>query len=113
MPFDQIKNDILGKDYELSIVIIGKAKSKQLNHKYRGKNYPTDVLSFNLSKNVGEIFITPEIAKIKAPDFDYTFEEYLLFLVIHACSHLKGMQHGSKMRDYELAHYSRYRRRHL
>jgi probable rRNA maturation factor len=113
LPFDEIKNDICGKDYELSIVLIGTKKSKKLNNDARQKNYPTDILSFSISKNMGEIFITPKIAEKKSKQFGMTFPEYMLFLVIHGCLHLIGMEHGSKMERYELTHYSRYRRRNV
>ena len=123
LPFQKIKDEILGKNYELSIVLVGGKKIKSLNKKYRKKDVRTDVLSFEIDKNMGEIFICPEIAKIKSANFEpplqsfvepkKKFPEYLLFLVIHANLHLKGMQHSSKMERYELAYYSRYRRRYL
>jgi probable rRNA maturation factor len=120
IPFEEIKNDILGKRYELSIVFVNKNKIKYLNKKYRRKNEATDILSFDLSnpsiKNsgqAGEIFICPEIAKIKAPKFSMIYKNYLLFLVIHGILHLKGLEHGDKMDEYELTYYSRYRRRYL
>lgn len=118
--FEKIKNSILGNKYELSIVLVGKDRSKFLNNKYRKINKATDVLSFPFSSSSGEIFITPQIAKKKASKFfdpatlsKITYENYLLFLVIHAVFHLKGLEHGSKMETYELTHYNRYRCRYL
>ena len=113
LPFEKIKDDILGKKHQLSLVFIGKCRSRALNSKYRDKNEATDVLSFEISRDLGEIFITPKIAEVKAKKTEMTFGNYLLFLVIHASFHLKGMEHGDKMERYELAHYSRYRHRHL
>ncbi len=124
LPFDKIKDGIVGKKYELSIVLVGRDKIKSLNRKYRQKNQATDVLSFEVSGSEGEIFICPEVANKKAKKFYPTSSRYasglrgtsgnyLLFLVIHAIFHLKGMAHGSKMERYELTHYNRYRRRHL
>lgn len=114
---EEIKNEILGKAYELSFVFVSRAKIKELNKKYRGKDEPTDILSFPLESNGGEILICKEAAKEKFEEVwkgKYrTFENYLIFLVIHGCLHLKGLEHGSKMEKYELSHYSRYRRRHL
>jgi len=117
---EKIKNEVLGKQYELSFAFISKNKIKSLNKKYRKKDEPTDILSFDLSnpsiKNsgqVGEIFICPEVAKTKAPKFGLTYKKYLIFLVIHGMLHLKGLSHGVKMERYELTHYSRYRCRHL
>jgi len=113
LPFDKIKNDILGKEYELSIVLVGNDRIRNLNKTYRKKNEVTDTLSFPLSKQDGEIFINPQKAKTKAKKFDFTFANYLLFLVIHGLFHLKGLEHGAKMERYELTHYSRYRHRYL
>jgi probable rRNA maturation factor len=117
---EKIKNDILGKPYELSFAFIDKKRSRFLNKTYRKKDEPTDILSFPLEKDRGEILICKEIAKKKAKDFYPTspwlrgsFANYLLFLVIHGNLHLKGMKHGDKMERYELNYYSRYRRRHL
>lgn len=113
LPLKKIKDDLLGKDYDLSLVFADKTLSRSLNSKYRKKNKPTDVLSFSLSDKMGEIFVCPDIAKVKAPKFGMTYENYLLYLVIHAILHLKGMEHGSKMTEYEFTYYDRYRYRYL
>jgi len=97
----QLKDKILGEQYELSFAFISRAKIKKLNKKYRKKDEATDVLSFPFSKNFGEILICKSIAKKKAPDFSMDFPKYLLFLVIHACLHLKGFVHGVKMQRAE------------
>lgn len=102
LPFEKIKNAILGKKYELSIVLVGAARIKNLNLKYRNKNKPTNVLSFEIDKNEGEIFICPKVSQID-----------LLFLLIHAMLHLKGLVHSSRMERYEQRYYNRYRYRHL
>ena len=97
LPFHQIKENILGKKYELSLVFIGEKKSKELNKKWRDKNKPANVLSFSLSSNTGEIFISPQKAKKEFEKFDMNFKNFLLYLFIHGLLHLKGMEHGSKM----------------
>lgn len=95
--FLNIKNSILGKNYSLSLVFIGEKKSKELNKSYRNKNKPTNILSFPLSKNSGEIFITPKLAKKESKLFDTNPNDFLVFLFIHGLLHLKGMKHGSTM----------------
>ncbi len=94
---DEIKKEILGSDYELSFLFVTKEKIKELNFRYRGKDKPTDVLSFPLSKKSGEILISKEIAKVKCKEFGMTEKKYLNFLLIHAMLHLKGFDHGDKM----------------
>ena len=97
VPFVNIKNAVLGKDYSLSLVFIGKNKSLDLNFSYRGKNNPTNILSFPLNKNTGEIFITPALAKKEAKAFGRQTDNFVAFLFIHGLVHLKGFEHSSRM----------------
>ncbi len=101
LPFLDIKNNILGKKYELSLVFADKKTVVKLNQQYRNKDYTPNILSFPYSKNTGEIFIHLPTAKKQAPDFDMDFDTYLVFLFIHGCLHLKGMEHSSTMEEYE------------
>jgi probable rRNA maturation factor len=100
--FALIKDSALGKNYNLSLVFIGDKKSKELNLKYRGKNKPTNILSFPLDKNSGEIFITLSVARREAPRFDRKFDNFIAFLFIHGLMHLKGMDHSSTMERAEV-----------
>jgi probable rRNA maturation factor len=93
--FQSMKDKILGKGYSLSLVFIGKKRMRQLNHQYRKKDYATDILSFTLDTDAGEICIYPEKARRKATLFERTYENYLSFLFIHGMLHLKGMDHES------------------
>ena len=99
--FLNYKNTILGKKYELNIVIVSPAKSRELNRTYRDKDYPTNILSFPLSKNEGEIFLEPNKVKKGAKEFEMDFDNFLKFLVIHGMLHLKGLDHGKKMEALE------------
>ena len=63
LPFLRIKERVLGKHYELSVVFIGDKRSRDLNKRYRGKDRPTNILSFPLSASEGEIFINLRQAK--------------------------------------------------
>lgn len=86
IPFRKIKEKVLSKKYELSLVFASNALMKKLNNRYRRKNQPAAVLSFPLSANQGEIFINIS-QKIHSP----------LYLFIHALLHLKGFKHSAKM----------------
>jgi len=96
-----IKNYILGKDYELSIAIVGDKKIHNLNKNFRNKDYPTDVLSFQLSKISGEIFINLKIASNKSIEFKMSQTKYFYYVLIHSMLHLKGYKHGKKMENEE------------
>ena len=97
LPFSKIKNTVLGREYELSLVFISPAKMRELNKSYRTKDAPTDILSFPLSKVSGEIFLCMSEVKKKAPLFGMTEREYLGYLFIHGLIHLEGFDHGRTM----------------
>ncbi len=101
VPFLHLKNEILGEKYELSLVFIGNAKSRSLNRIYREKDKSTNILSFSLSKNNGEIFIDLNTARKEAPKFNRTFPKFVAYLFIHGLFHLKGMEHGLRMESAE------------
>ena len=63
LPLLAMKNDILGKNYSLSLAFVKKNKMKEINKIYRKKNKPTNILSFPLTKTSGEIIICPSVVK--------------------------------------------------
>ena len=100
LPYEAMKNAVLGKAFDLSLVFIGPTRSARLNSR-RGKSTPTDVLSFGLSETSGEIFICPARAQAKAKLFKKDMRAYTGMLFIHGLYHLKGMTHGSTMEKAE------------
>jgi rRNA maturation RNase YbeY len=101
VPFRLIKEAVLGKKYNLSLVFIGEKRSQKLNATYRNKNKPTNILSFPLSETEGEIFIDLARSRKEAPLFDRSFDNFIAFLFIHGLFHLKGYNHGSTMESKE------------
>jgi rRNA maturation RNase YbeY len=108
VPFLSIKEKILGKTYNLTIVFCSPKESKLNNKKYRDKDYPTNILSFPLSKNEGEIYISLKTARTDAKKFDMSYQKFLHLLVIHGCLHLKGHAHGSTMVNEENHHINKF-----
>lgn len=108
VPFVIYKNKILGKKYQLNLIFVNDKKIHQLNKTYRKVNKPTDILSFPIDKESGEIFICEKIAKNKAKDFDLPaqagreYNNFISFLFIHGCVHLLGYDHGDKMEAVEI-----------
>lgn len=97
LPFVYIKNTILGEEYELGVNFVGAKKQREINKAYRGIDKTTNILSFPLSKNSGDI--TFDLVKVKkdAPLFDMTYPKFLKYLFIHGLLHLKGYDHGAIM----------------
>jgi rRNA maturation RNase YbeY len=101
LPYLSIKEKILGKRYDLTIVFCTPDESQEKNRAYREKDYPTNILSFPLSDTEGEIYICLPIAKLDAKKFDMSYNKFLHLLVIHGVLHLKGHAHGSTMEELE------------
>lgn len=89
--FGAIAEKVLGREYDLSLVFVGNTRMHRLNKSYRNKDYATNVLSFPLSKNSGEIVINLRGLRGFSP----------LHLFIHSLLHLKGYEHGSRMESVE------------
>ena len=102
LAFADMKDAVLGKKYELSFIIVGKKEIQKLNKEYRDINKPTDILSFPLSDDFGEIYINPEMTKLEAKKFDRDYENFFAFFFIHGLVHLKGFDHGSTMESIEI-----------
>lgn len=103
LPFERLKNNVLGKKYALSIVFAGDCRMKNLNKKYRKSTYIPNVLSFPLSKMHGEIFINLNRAHVEAKRYSMREKGYTAYLLIHGLFHLKGMEHGVTMEKKENA----------
>jgi probable rRNA maturation factor len=100
-PFQKMAERVLDRDYDLSLTIVDAAEIKRLNQLYRNKNNPTDILSFPLKENAGEIFLCLPEAKKEATKFNRTFDNFVAFLFIHGLTHLKGFDHSSTMESNE------------
>ena len=86
----------------ISVNFIGDKKSQQLNKQFRGKDYPTDVLSFNYegksvqgqdSNLLGEVFVNLEQAKRQAKDYKNNLEQEVAELAGHGILHVLGIHH--------------------
>ena len=88
------------KKQEFSILLTSSKEMKNLNHKFRKKNKPTDVLSFPLkNKNyIGDIAISYEIINKRAKKSNFSLE--LDKMWIHGYFHLIGYDH-KKIDDYK------------
>lgn len=77
---------------EISLVIVGDARMKALNKKYRGENRITDVLAFDY----GEIIICLPQARRQAKELGHSLKEELKTLLIHGILHLAGYKDKTK-----------------
>lgn len=101
LPFSDIKELVLGKRYELSIHFASPDEAKMLNITHRNKDYIPNTLSFPYSKSSGEIVLCEEAMKKQHTEFELSYHDYVVYILIHSMLHLKGFEHGSTMESKE------------
>jgi len=88
---------VLGKDLdgELSLACVDDAAIQTLNRDYRGKDKPTNVLSFPIEGGplLGDIVLAYETTKMEAAAQGKSFDHHLTHLIIHGFLHLLGYDH--------------------
>jgi rRNA maturation RNase YbeY len=99
--FELLKDQILGKKYDLSLAFVGSTISRKINRELRGKDRATNVLSIPLSDLSGEILIDLSKVEKEMPKFGMNLKKLVTYLYIHGLLHLKGMEHGAKMEQTE------------
>jgi len=94
---------------ELSVCLVDDAYIRELNRRYRGKDSPTDVLSFPQWERpdgeppeagddpaaalLGDVVISLETAARQAEEFGHSLQREVAFLVVHGVLHLLGHDH--------------------
>ena len=88
------------KKQEFSILLTNSKKMKNFNWKFRKKNKPTDVLSFQSGNKfyIGDIAISYEIVNKRSKLTNFFFEFDRMW--IHGYFHLNGYDH-KKLKDYK------------
>lgn len=82
-----------------TIKIGDEKESRDLNNRYRNKDYPTDVLTFPLNEQfpdsfyLGDIFICFDVLKEQAKKANISENDELTTLIVHGLLHLKGNDH--------------------
>ncbi len=86
----------LGVTGELVVVIAGDRLLRRLNREFRGKDKPTDVLSFpgdGGEGGLGDVVISVETARRNARALGRTLPRELDVLVLHGLLHVLGYDH--------------------
>jgi probable rRNA maturation factor len=86
---------VLPSDSEVTLRIVAQAEARRLNREFRGKDYPTNVLSFPYSSKplAGDLVICAPVVAREAKEQGKTLAAHYAHLVVHGCLHLTGMDH--------------------
>ncbi len=88
----------VGLSGEVEVLLTTDVAIKRLNRDFRGKNKPTDVLSFAAPPEIaqhhaGDLAISLDTAARQAQSFGHTLREEVRILMLHGLLHLSGMDH--------------------
>ena len=86
----------MGVTGEVAVVLTGDRVVRALNARYRGKDKPTDVLSFpgkGGHEGIGDIVISVETAERNARGLGRTLPQELDVLTLHGFLHCLGYDH--------------------
>lgn len=84
---------------ELSIALVSDTDIQELNHTYRDKDKPTNVLSFPAigpAPIMGDIIIARETVIREAQEKQISVKDHLQHMVIHGYLHLSGYDHETE-----------------
>jgi probable rRNA maturation factor len=90
---------VLTKGKPFDTLIAGDAELQRLNRQFRGKDYPTDVLSFPappaIAATLGDLAISAPRARAQARAYRHPVETEIRILMLHGVLHLLGYDHES------------------
>lgn len=87
-------------EQELTARFVGVTESQSLNHQYRGKDKPTNVLSFPFESPpglelplLGDLVICAPVINAEAAEQDKTVHDHYAHMIVHGILHLLGYDH--------------------
>ena len=91
----------IADNFQIGISIVSTEEIQKLNLEYRGKDQPTNVLSFGINSHpndndpllLGDIVLCKEIIEKEAKEYSKTYENRLKHMIIHGFLHLIGFNH--------------------
>ncbi|MDI3280889.1 MAG: rRNA maturation RNase YbeY [Bacillota bacterium] len=88
---------------EVGIILTSDEEVRALNRRHRGRDAPTDVLSFPLAPDwrspyllLGDVVISLERAREQAREYGHSWEREVGYLAVHGLLHLFGYDHATE-----------------
>jgi probable rRNA maturation factor len=86
----------LAQDVEVTLRIVGKSEGQRLNREFRGRDYPTNVLTFTYPERrplSGDIVLCAPVVRQEARAQGVKLAAHYAHLVVHGILHLQGYDH--------------------
>ena len=86
----------LAQDAQVTLRIVSQSEGRRLNREFRGKDYPTNVLTFAYSDQrplSGDIVLCAPVVQREARTQQRSLTAHYAHLVVHGMLHLQGYDH--------------------
>ena len=90
---------------ELSVRIVGETEGRMLNQQYRGKDYATNVLTFDYARPpqspvvMADLVLCGPVVAREATEQNKSLEAHYAHLLVHGTLHAQGWDHETNERD--------------
>ncbi|MBN9409604.1 MAG: rRNA maturation RNase YbeY [Burkholderiales bacterium] len=87
---------------ELSVRIVGETEGHMLNRQYRGKDYATNVLTFDYAQSpvvMADLVLCAPVVAREAAEQKKTLQAHYAHLLVHGTLHAQGWDHETDERD--------------
>ena len=87
---------------EIAVRIVGQAEGRALNRQYRGKDYATNVLTFDYTREPvvsADLVLCAPVVEREAREQGKTLVEHYAHLLVHGTLHAQGYDHETSERD--------------
>ena len=90
------------RDAEMTVRVVGEAEARTLNRDYRGKDYATNVLTFDYTQAplvTADLVLCGPVAAREAAVQGKSLQAHYAHLLVHASLHAQGYDHESNELD--------------
>ena len=87
---------------EVSVRIVGEDEGRELNRRYRAKDYATNVLTFDYARApmvMADIVLCGPVVQREAVDQGKSLKDHYAHLLVHGTLHAQGWEHETSERD--------------
>jgi probable rRNA maturation factor len=87
---------------EIAVRVVGEEEGRELNRQYRGKDYATNVLTFDYAREpmvMADIVLCGPVVLREAIAQGKTLKDHYAHLLVHGTLHAQGYEHETDERD--------------
>jgi probable rRNA maturation factor len=92
----------LARPGEIAVRIVGDEEGRALNRQYRGKDYATNVLTFDYTREpvvAADLVLCGPVVEREAREQGKSLEDHYAHLLVHGTLHAQGYDHETNERD--------------